>query len=145
MNIHTHRSNRILRRTLLTRFQTGRLKCDNGRFVSHVPETAGQRFVLRTQIGETERLKPRLAHLHLVEGAFRLRACVFAQSARQIQTKYCLLVVTSGTHSGYTYAIIRSRFLKRLSMSGIDSDFSRGALLLNSNMLRRLSCVFLSI
>lgn len=38
-----------------------------------------------------------------------------------------------------TYAIIRSRFFKRFSMSGIESDFSSGALLLNSIILSDLS------
>lgn len=44
--------------------------------------------------------------------------------------------------SSSTHAIIRSRFFTRFSMSGMESDFSSGALLLNSNMLSRLSGVF---
>lgn len=42
-----------------------------------------------------------------------------------------------------TYAISRSRFFNLFSMSGIDKDFSSGALLLKSSMFNFLSGVIL--
>lgn len=42
-----------------------------------------------------------------------------------------------------SYAISRSLFFRRLSISGIDNDFSSGALFLNNNLFSFLSGVIL--
>lgn len=119
--VHTHRSDGILRRALFTALQTGRFEGNYRWLVTHIAETVRQRAVLRTQVGQAERLQSSFAELHLVERSFGFGAIVFAQTGELLFSeciRLSLLVVLNSRHHSFAlfHAILdvrhRQRFLQ---------------------------------